>query len=228
MIRIANKFIRRDRIAKALSRGAPAVTLTLAERRRSRQRLVLDSGEVVGLAMDRSLVLRDGDLLVTQDGGFIVVKAAMESVLRVTAQSPLQLTRAAYHLGNRHVLLEIGDGYLQLEYDPVLVDMLKQLGGVKADQVQAAFEPDVGAYGGGHRHGHDESFDEDYALAQAAYRAHEPGRPDGSPHHAHTQDTGHRPGGHHHTHGHACDGHDHHHHDSHDHGLPGDRGAKGG
>ena len=209
MMRIANKFVRRDQIAKALVRGAPTVTLTLAERRRSRQRLVLDNGEAIGLAIGRGAVLRDGDLLIAQDGGFVIVKAAMECVLRVSAQSPLQLTRAAYHLGNRHVLLEIGEGYLQLEYDPVLVDMLKQLGGVKVDKVEAAFEPDVGAYGGGHRHGHDESFDEDYALAQAAFQAHEPGaksRPSNT-HSAAGHGHDHHHGHHHHSHHHDHGGH---------------------
>lgn len=216
MMRIANKFVRRDQLAKAFVRGAPTVTLTLAERRRSRQRLVLDNGEAIGLAIGRGVVLRDGDLLIAQDGGFIAVKAAMESVLRVSAQSPLQLTRAAYHLGNRHVLLEIGEGYLQLEYDPVLVDMLKQLGGVEADKVEAAFEPDVGAYGGGHRHGHDESFDEDYALAQAAFQAHEPGAE------SRPSDT-HSAAAHHHDHHHGHHHHSHHH----DHGCHEGDGEKG-
>src|SRR5690606_25402053 len=152
------------------------VTLSLAQRRRSRQRLTLDGGDVqIGMAIDRGQTLRDGDILVTQDGQHIVVKAAHESVARVTAVSPWQLARAAYHLGNRHILLEVAEGYLQFEYDAVLVDMLHQLGELTVEQVQAAFEPDVGAYGGGHRHGHDETFEADYALAQQAYQTHEPG-----------------------------------------------------
>lgn len=209
-MRITNKFLRADQVAKALTRGAPTVTLDLALRRRSRQKLVLSTGEEVGMAIARGAVLRHGDLLVADDGGFILVQAAPENVLRVTASGPTALARAAYHLGNRHVLLEIGDGYLQLEYDPVLVDMLAQLGGVRSEQIQAPFEPDVGAYGGGHKHGHDETFEEDYALAQAAFQAHEPHAHDHG--HAHSHDHEHR-----HDHGHAqehghdqgCCGHDH-------------------
>jgi len=171
---IANEFIRRAD-AVSPSDDMASVTLTLAQRRRSRQRLSLDgSGEPLAMAIARGHTLHDGDLLITLDGRRIVVRAALESVARVTANSPQQLARAAYHLGNRHILLEVGEGCLQLEYDPVLVEMLAQLGGgltVKA--MQAVFEPEVGAYGGGHRHGHDESFDEDYALAQAAYHSHD-------------------------------------------------------
>lgn len=165
----------------------PTVTLTLAQRRRSRQRLSLDNGEALGLSIHRGVVLRDGDQLLPDEGRAVVVKAALEPVLRVTADTPVNLARAAYHLGNRHVLLEVADGgYLQLEPDPVLVDMLGQLGGVNVQEVQAPFEPEVGAYGGGHHHGHDETFEEDYALAQAAYDAHG----DGAAHHHHTHSHG--------------------------------------
>lgn len=177
-MRIASKVIRAGQIARRLVRDAPTVTLKLDERRRSRQQLILDNGEPVGLAIDRGMVLRDGDVIVTQDGGLIAVKAAQEDVLRVTAMSPWQLLRAAYHLGNRHVLLEMGEGYLQLEYDPVLADMLHHLSGIHTERRRAPFEPDVGAYGGGHRHGHDTTFEADHALAQAAFRAHDHGEND--------------------------------------------------
>lgn len=133
------------------------MTLTLAERRRSRQRLDLDEGRgELGMAIERGQTLRDGDVLVAEDGTYVVVRAALEDVARVTAATPWQLARAAYHLGNRHVLLEIAERHLQFEYDAVLIDMLAQLGGVTATRLRAVFEPDVGAYGGGHRHGHDE------------------------------------------------------------------------
>lgn len=171
-MQIANTFLRKDQTDPARLRDAPSITLDLAARRRSRQLLTLESGQEVGLAIPRGAVLRDGDALVTEKDGYILVRAAQEDVLRVTASSSTALTRAAYHLGNRHVLLEVGEGYLQLEHDPVLADMLEQLGGVQVAKIQAPFEPDVGAYGGGHRHGHDESFDEDYALAQSAFQAH--------------------------------------------------------
>lgn len=164
--------------------GIPSVTLTLAQRRRSRQRLVLDDGsDEVAMSIARGLTLRHGDYLVTEEGLHILVQAALEDIARVHAEFPRQLARAAYHLGNRHILLEIAADHLQFEYDSVLVDMLTQLGGLTIERTQAMFEPDVGAYGGGHRHGHDETFDEDYALAQAAYHSHE--------HDAHEEHLGH-------------------------------------
>jgi len=232
-MRIFDKYQRAGRIARPLLRAAPAVTLTLSARRRSRQPLTLDNGEEAALSIERGVVLHDGDVLVAQDGGFAVVKAADEAVTRVTAATPRQLARAAYHLGNRHVLLEVGEGYLQLEYDSVLVDMLQRLGGLRVAQVHAPFEPESGAYGGGHRHGHDETFGEDYALAQAAYRAHEPGRASTHGHddhahgHTHNHDCKHnhppRPAhthdcGHNHDHGgNHSHGHDHSHDHDHDH-----------
>ncbi|TCT02297.1 urease accessory protein UreE [Paralcaligenes ureilyticus] len=197
-MRIITKILHDTRVAQALIRHAPKAVLPFAMRRRSRQKITLDTGEEVGLVLDRGTVMRNGDLLVADDGKFIVVQAAEESILRVTAKTPIQLTRAAYHLGNRHVLLEVGPGYLQLEHDPVLIDMLLRLGEVSVQTIQHPFEPDAGAYGGGHKHGHDTTFDNDYALAQAAYAVHE-------------HDTGHRHEPvHHHDHSHANESmHDH-------------------
>jgi urease accessory protein len=83
----------------------------------------------------------------------------------------LTLTRAAYHLGNRHTPVEVGADYLKLEYDPVLADMLKRIGAT-VEQVSMPFQPEAGAYGGGHKHGHDETFAEDYALAQQVFGEH--------------------------------------------------------
>lgn len=172
-MQIADQLIAREQVSATARSQMPSVALTLAQRRRSRQKLTLDDGQALGVAIERGQLMRDGDVLQTPEGRQILVRAARERVLRVTADSPWQLARAAYHLGNRHVLLEIGEGFLQLEFDAVLVDMLQQLGSVHVEPLDAAFEPDVGAYGGGHHHGHDETFEEDYALAQAAYHAHE-------------------------------------------------------
>lgn len=190
---IAHTFIRSSDTPALQLSALPSVTLTLEQRRRSRQLLTLDnSKEQVGMAIERGQTLRHGDVLVTQDQQYIQVKAALENVARVQANTPWQLARAAYHLGNRHVLLEIAEGHLQFEYDAVLVDMLAQIGDLSVEQVSAIFEPDVGAYGGGHKHGHDETFDEDYALAQKAYHSHEPN-------HSHSHDHGE----HHHHHDNA-------------------------
>jgi urease accessory protein len=100
-----------------------------------------------------------------------LLQAKRESILRVRSNDPLKLLQAAYHLGNRHIPIEIEHNYLQLEADPVLEEMLKRLG-VEINQENAPFEPEHGAYGGGHKHGHDASFNEDYALAQAVYHSH--------------------------------------------------------
>lgn len=171
---IVTKVIRREEAHNAPAQSSATVTLTFAERRRSRQRLRLDNNEgEIGLSIDRGAPLREGDILVTQEARCVLVKAAPEDVVRVTAPLSWQLARAAYHLGNRHVLIEVTENFLQFEYDAVLVDMLNQLGGVTLQRSHAIFEPDTGAYGGGHRHGHDASFNEDYALAQHAYHAHD-------------------------------------------------------
>jgi urease accessory protein len=201
-MRIVQKYLPAGKVAQALWKNAPSAILSLDARRRSRQKLQLSTGEEVGLALQHGTVLRQGDLLLADDGKFILVQAANESVLRVTAKTTQQLARAAYHLGNRHILLEIGQDYLQLENDPVLVDMLKRMGGVSVEIVEQPFEPETGAYGGGHKHGHDETFAEDYALAQDAYKAHD---------HGHTHDHDHQ-----HEH-HADHAHDHGHKHDHDH-----------
>lgn len=203
-MRIVQKYLPAGKVARALWKNAPSAVLSLEARRRSRQKLQLTTGEEIGLALPHGTVLREGDLLLADDGQFIVVQAANEPVLRVTAKTTQQLARAAYHLGNRHILLEVGPDYLHLEYDPVLVDMLERMGGVSAVAVERPFEPETGAYGGGHKHGHDETFAEDYALAQDAYKAHD---------HAHAHSHGHgHDAGHDHGHGH---GHDHDHNHSH-------------
>jgi urease accessory protein len=182
-------------IAPVLVRRAPKLVLPFGERSKSRLRAVLDNGAEAALFLPRGTVLRGGDLLVAEDGTFVEVQAAPESVLQVTAADPLALMRAAYHLGNRHTPVEVGRDYLRLEFDAVLADMLARLG-VQATRAELPFEPEAGAYGGGHKHGHDATFAEDYAAAQAVFQDH----------HGHSH-------GHDHGHSHAH-GHDH----SHDHG----------
>ncbi|SPA24124.1 UREASE ACCESSORY PROTEIN [Cupriavidus taiwanensis] len=175
-------------IASVLVRRAPKLVLPFADRSKSRLRAVLDNGADAALFLPRGTVLRGGDLLVAEDGSFVEVQAAAESVLEVRAQDPHALMRAAYHLGNRHTPVEIGRDYLRLEYDAVLADMLRRLG-VLAERAELPFEPEAGAYGGGHKHGHDATFAEDYAAAQAVFEEH----------HGHSHS-------HSHSHSHAHDG----------------------
>lgn len=143
------------RLAPAPSQ-APATTLTLPleKRIRSRQRVTLDDGREAGVFLARGEVLRDGDLLGNADGLVIAVRAAAEAVSEVQCTDPHLLARACYHLGNRHVALQIQPGLLRYQHDHVLDDMLRGLG-LEPIFVQAPFEPEPGAYGGSaHGHGH--------------------------------------------------------------------------
>jgi urease accessory protein len=161
----------RAKLAPVLVHRAPTLTLPYDARCKSRFAATLDTGEAVGVVLPRGTVLRDGDMLVADDGGLVRVIAAAQSVLLVRAPDRLTLTRAAYHLGNRHTPVEVGADELKLEADPVLEDMLKRLG-AQVERATLPFQPESGAYGGGHRHGHDETFAEDYELAQRVFEDH--------------------------------------------------------
>lgn len=125
------------------------LALTAEERTRSRHRFETEDGQVVVLRLPRGTVLRDGDLLQADDGSLVRVIAKPELVLNVTAPSPQLLLRAAYHLGNRHVPVEITATYLRLSPDPVLQTMLLQLG-MEVQKTVLPFQPELGAYGHAH------------------------------------------------------------------------------
>ena len=129
-----------------------------AERARSRLRALLDDGEEVGLFLARGGILRGGDLLLTDDGRVVQVLAAEESVSTVRTDDAVLLARACYHLGNRHVALEIGAGWLRYQHDHVLDEMLRGFG-LEVQVELAPFEPEGGAYvsyaqAQGHAHPH--------------------------------------------------------------------------
>jgi len=127
--------------------NAFTLVLTAEERTKSRHRFETEEGETVFLRLPRGTVLRDGDMLRSDNGEYLIlVKAKSEPVLTVKAATSLDLLRAAYHLGNRHVPLEIGTTYLRLSPDPVLQAMLEHLG-VMVVEENAPFQPEVGAYG---------------------------------------------------------------------------------
>jgi urease accessory protein len=130
------------------------LVLPFDQRRKSRLRVTLGSGAEAALRLERGVVLHDGDQLTGDCGVVVLVVAAEEAVARVTADSPLGLMRAAYHLGNRHIPVEVGPGWLRLEQDHVLEHMLEHLG-VTVTHELAPFEPEAGAYGGGHLHHHE-------------------------------------------------------------------------
>ena len=120
-------------------------------RSRSRFRARLVSGEEVGVQLSRGQILRGGDRLLIEDGRVVEVRAAPESVSTVRTPDARLLARAAYHLGNRHVALQVGDGWLRYGHDHVLDDMVRGLG-AEITLEQAPFEPEAGAYHGGHEH----------------------------------------------------------------------------
>ena len=129
--------------------------LPFDSRQKSRLKAKLVSGEEVGLVLPRGEILRGGDLVSASDGRIIEVIAQPETLLHVECATPAALARAAYHLGNRHVPVQVGEGFLRLAADHVLEQMLKQLG-AKVRHMEAPFEPEAGAYAGGH-HRHDET-----------------------------------------------------------------------
>jgi len=137
--------------------GAPAphdaeLVLPFELRQKSRLRAAVANGEEIGLFLDRGTVLRDGDCLKAEDGRIVRVVAAAEDLLEVRCADEDALARAAYHLGNRHTPVQVGEGRLRIAADDVLAAMLRGLGATVSN-VRAPFEPEAGAYAA-HDHGH--------------------------------------------------------------------------
>jgi urease accessory protein len=122
------------------------VILSFDQRQKSRLRAKLESGEEVALVLPRGRVLRGGDRVTTTDGRVVEIVGAPEKLLHIESES---LAKVAYHLGNRHVAVQVGEGYLRIAEDHVLEDMLRRLG-ARVSHVEAPFEPEAGAYG--HQH----------------------------------------------------------------------------
>ena len=178
-------------------------------RQKSRLRTRLASGEEVALMLPRGEILRGGDLVVASDGRVVEVVAEPEKVLHITCKNAQEVTRAAYHLGNRHVPVQVGDGFLRISADHVLEEMVRGLG-ASIEPMEEAFEPEAGAYGGGHRHNDDEQGHAGRIHQYGDQHAHEHDHAHGQEH-AHGHD--HAKGGHQHDHVHGPDcGHDHHDH----------------
>jgi urease accessory protein len=126
------------------------LALTAEERTRTRHRFETRDGQGLYLRLPRGTVLHDGDLLESETSDVVVrIVAKPEPVLTVTCQKPVDLLRASYHLGNRHVPLEVASDYLRLSPDPVLRAMLEHLG-VEVREETVPFQPEIGAY----RHHH--------------------------------------------------------------------------
>lgn len=159
-------------LAPALLKRAATVELDWDVRQKSRFAVTDSQGRELGIFLPRGTVVRGGDVLVADDGSLVRVIAAPQPVLVITAcaehGTPFDLTRTAYHLGNRHVPIELQPDHLKIEPDHVLADMLRAMHLTVVAQ-QAAFEPEGGAYaagGHGHHHGHgahDHSHDHGHA-----------------------------------------------------------------
>lgn len=144
-------------LATALVKRAATVELDWDVRQKSRFDATDSNGRTLGVFLPRGTLVRGGDVLVLEDGSLVRVQAAPQEVLRITActqhGSPFDLTRAAYHLGNRHVPIELQPDHLKIEPDHVLADMLRAMH-MTVVTVHEAFEPEGGAYSShGHSHG---------------------------------------------------------------------------
>jgi urease accessory protein len=126
--------------------------LPFEARCKSRLLLKLDNGEMVALVVERGRLLRNGERVRIEDGREVEIIAAEESLLEGVSQDPLLIAKAAYHLGNRHVAVQLLPDRVRFLADHVLSDMVKGLG-LEVGAVTAPFDPEGGAYGHGHAHG---------------------------------------------------------------------------
>jgi urease accessory protein len=193
-----NKLISRGKgLAPALVKRAPSIELDWDVRQKSRFDATDSSGRSLGVFLPRGTAVRGGDVLVAEDGSLVRVIAAPQPVLVVRHCAehgqPFDLLRAAYHLGNRHVQLQLSPDRLQLEPDHVLADLLRSMHLIVHEEM-AAFEPEGGAYAAGGGHGHDHGHG--HAHGHADVHAHQPGSA-----HAHGHDHDHEHE-HEHEHGH--------------------------
>ena len=197
---VASKLIAGGRgLAQVLLRRAATVALDWDARQKSRFEAVDSTGRAIGVFLARGTIVRGGDVLVAEDGSLVVVQALAQPVLVATAAKTsstpaLDLARAAYHLGNRHVALEVRADRLVLEPDHVLADLLRRMG-LHVAEANGAFEPEAGAYDAapahGHAHDHDHSHGHDHSPDHAHDHGHDHGRAHEHAHELH--DHGHHP-----------------------------------
>lgn len=159
MIQVSKLLAQGAGLAPVLLKRAASVTLDWDTRQKSRFQVADSQGRELGVFLPRGTTVRGGDVLVAEDGSLVRVVAAPQALLRITActahGSPFDLLRAAYHLGNRHVQIELKPDHLKIEPDRVLADMLRAMHLI-VNEVEETFEPEAGAYAaGGHGHAHD-------------------------------------------------------------------------
>jgi urease accessory protein len=157
MLQVSKILAQGAGLSPVLLKRAATVELDWDVRQKSRFDATDSTGRQLGIFLPRGTTVRGGDVLVAEDGSLIKVIAAPQSVLKITHCSthgtPYDLIRAAYHLGNRHVPIELKADHLKIEPDHVLTDMLRAMHLI-VNAVDEAFEPESGAYAaGGHSHG---------------------------------------------------------------------------
>lgn len=178
-------MIRIEQRLQCVQTHSTTLSLPIDQRIRSRLKVMLDDGREAGLFLPRGEILRGGDLLQSTEGIVIQVLAAAESVSTVHSEDALALARACYHLGNRHVPLQITATWVRYQHDHVLDDMVRGLG-LTVLMEQAPFEPEAGAYantshasahshshGHGHGHGHNHDPNHIHAPEHSNPRHHE-------------------------------------------------------
>ncbi len=188
-----NKLIPGARgLAAVLLKRASQIELDWDTRQKSRFDATDSAGRSLGVFLPRGSVVRGGDALVAEDGTIIIVKAALQPVLvvRHCAEhgSAFDILRAAYHLGNRHVQLELKPDHLKLEPDHVLADMLRGMHLIVKEEL-SAFEPEAGAYAAEAHTGHEHKHDHDHEHPEHDHEHHDD--------HHHGHDHGHDHGHHH-------------------------------
>ncbi|WP_295954075.1 urease accessory protein UreE [Rhodoferax sp.] len=166
-------------LAPALLKRGSTVELDWNVRQKSRFDATDSLGRQLGVFLPRGTLVRGGDVLVVEDGSLVQVVAAPQPVLVITVHghgTPFDLTRAAYHLGNRHVPIELQPDHLKIEPDHVLADMLRAMH-LTVVEATVAFEPEGGAYAaGGHSHGHEHPAPKPVSIpVKAAPHVHGPG-----------------------------------------------------
>ena len=159
MIQVSKIISQGAGLAPVLVKRASTIELDWDVRQKSRFDATDSSGRQIGVFLPRGTLVRGGDVLVAEDGSMVKVIAAPQTVLRIAVckkhGSPFDLTRAAYHLGNRHVPIELKPDHLKIEPDHVLAEMLRAMHLI-VNEVEEAFEPEGGAYStAGHAHAHE-------------------------------------------------------------------------
>ena len=163
MLQVSKLIPQGQGLAAAIVNRAPFLELDWDVRQKSRFDATTSEGRSVGVFLPRGTVIRGGDVLITTTGTFIRVIAAPQPVLRITTctahdyghshdHGAFNLMRAAYHLGNRHVPIELKPDHLKIEPDHVLADMLRAMH-LNVEEIRSAFEPESGAYGQPNSHG---------------------------------------------------------------------------